>query len=126
MREYEMMNLPDLIKQVKSHPDFDKCGMLLCHNGVVRSTSRDGREVSGLKVAVDHGKLKQVIAEYKRTPGIIEIICEIADNQDLAVGDDVMILIVAGDIRDTVITVLKDALNAIKTTVTTKTEYFIA
>jgi len=119
------MNLTEMITQVKKHPDFDKAGMLLCHNGVVRRTSRDGREVSGLKVEVDHSKLKQVIAEYKNTPGIVEIICEIAENQELAVGDDVMVLIVAGDIRDTVVTVLKDALNAIKTTVTTKTEYFV-
>ncbi len=119
------MNLSDMITQVKNHSDFDKAGMLLCHNGVVRRTSRDGREVSGLKVAVDQRKLEQVIAEYKKIPGIIEIVCEIAENKDLAVGDDVMVLIVAGDIRDTVITVLKDALNAIKTTVTTKTEYFV-
>ncbi len=119
------MNLTEMIKQVKSHPNFDRAGMLLCHNGVVRNTSRDGRRVSGLKVAVDQQKLEQVINEYKKTPGVIEVVCEIADNRDLAVGDDVMVLIVAGDIRDTVITVLKDALNAIKTTVTTKTEYFI-
>ncbi len=119
------MNLTDMIAQVKSHPDFDRAGMLLCHNGVVRRTSRDGREVACLKVEVDHSRLEKVIAEYKKTPGIVEIVCEIAENKNLAVGDNVMALIVAGDIRDTVITVLKDALNAIKTTVTTKTEYFV-
>ena len=34
-------------------------------------------------------------------------------------------LVVAGDIRENVIAVLQDTLNAIKTTVTSKTEYFI-
>jgi molybdopterin synthase catalytic subunit len=35
-----------------------------------------------------------------------------------------MLLVVAGDIRDNVIATLKDTLNAIKTTVTRKTEFF--
>jgi molybdopterin synthase catalytic subunit len=40
------------------------------------------------------------------------------------VGDDVMLLAVAGDIRENVTAALSDALNAIKSTVTAKTEYF--
>ncbi len=118
------MNLMSMIDTIKKHPDYDKAGMILCHNGVVRSTSRDGRKVSGLKVVVNQEKLKQVINEYKKRPGIIEIIAEITDNKDLSVGDDVMLLVVAGDIRDNVISTLSDTLNAIKTTVTNKTEYF--
>jgi len=35
-----------------------------------------------------------------------------------------MLLVVAGDIRDNVIPALSDTLNAIKTTVTSKTEFF--
>ena len=118
------MNLTHLIDTIKKHPDYDKAGMILCHNGIVRSTSRDGRKVSGLKVTVNHEKLKQVIDENKKKPGIIEILVEIADNKNLSVGDDVMLLVVAGDIRDNVILVLSDTLNAIKTTVTSKTEFF--
>jgi len=118
------MNLTHLIDTIKKHPDYDKAGMILCHNGIVRSTSRDGRKVSGLKVIVNHKKLKQVIDENKKKPGIIEILVEIADNKDLLLGDDVMLLVVAGDIRDNVIPALKDTLNAIKTTVTSKTEFF--
>ena len=48
------MNLTHLIDKIKKHPDYDKAGMILCHNGIVRSTSRDGRKVSGLKVRVNH------------------------------------------------------------------------
>ena len=118
------MNLTHLIDTIKKHPDYDKSGMILCHNGVVRSTSRDGRKVSGLTIAVDQEKLQEVIDENKKKPGIIEILVEIADNKNLSVGDDVMLLVVAGDIRDNVILVLSDTLNAIKTTVTSKTELF--
>jgi molybdopterin synthase catalytic subunit len=120
-----IMNLDALINKVKTHPEFDKAGMLLCHNGVVRGTSRDGRKVSGLKVAVDHEKLRHVIREHKKRPGILEILVEIAEDKDLSVGDDVMFLVVAGDIRENVISALNDTLNAIKTSVTSKTEFFV-
>ena len=118
------MNLTDLTNTIKKHPDYDKAGMILCHNGVVRNTSRDGRKVSGLTITVDQEKLQEVIDEHKKKPGIIEILVAIADNKNLSVGDDVMLLVVAGDIRDNVILVLSDTLNAIKTTVTSKTEFF--
>ena len=119
------MDLTRMIDSIKKHPDYHQTGMILCHNGVVRDTSRDGRKVSGLTLSVDHEKLHQVVETYKKKPGIVEILVEIAENKKLAVGDDVMFLVVAGDIRETVINVLNDTLNAIKTTVTQKTEFFV-
>jgi molybdopterin synthase catalytic subunit len=118
------MNLTTLIENIKKHPDYQKVGMILCHNGVVRSTSRDGRKVSGLRVSVNHEKLRQITEAQKAKPGIVEILVQIAENQQLSVGEDVMLLLVAGDIRENVIPVLYDTLNAIKTTVTEKTEFF--
>lgn len=119
------MNLAVLIEKIKKHPDYDKVGMILCHNGVVRGTSRNGRKVTGLKIAVDHEKLKKIIDENKKSPGIVDILVEIDENKELSVGEDVMFLVVAGDIRDNVIMTLNDALNAIKTTVTKKTEFYL-
>ena len=120
-----MNTIERLIDTVKKHPDYRRAGMILCHNGVVRGTSRDGRKVSGLKVSVNHEKLRQVILEKKQQPGIVEILVQIEENKHLFVGDDVMFLVVAGDIRENVISVLKDTLDAIKTTVTSKTEFFV-
>jgi len=118
------MDINKMMRDIKSHPDFDRVGMVLCHNGVVRATSRDGRKVSGLKVGVDHQKLAQILTEQKHRPGILDIRVEIAEKRDLSVGDNVMLLLVAGDIRENVIAVLTETLNLIKSTVTTKTEYF--
>ena len=118
------MQLINLIDTIKKHPEYHKAGMILCHNGVVRGTSRDGRKISGLSISVDHNKLKKVIESQKKRSGIIEILVDIAENRHLKVGDDVMLLVVAGDIRENVIFVLNDTLNAIKTTVTQKTEFF--
>lgn len=118
------MKLTDLIDRMKAHPDFAKVGMMLCHVGVVRETSRDGRPVSGLDIVVDRGALETVLSEQRRRPGIVEILVEIQEGP-LKVGDEVMFIVVAGDIRDRVIPVLGDTLNAIKKGVTHKTEHFL-
>ncbi len=119
------MHAVDLLNAVKNHPQFDQAGMVLCHNGVVRSTSRDGRRVSGLRVDVDPQRLAAVVAAARQRPGIVDVQVDIAADRDLSVGDDVMVLVVAGDVRENVIRTLEDTLNAIKTTVTSKTEFFI-
>jgi len=119
------MDINLLLESIRQNPDVDKVGMVLCHNGVVRCTSRDGRAVKGLRVAVDHENLAHIIAEQKKTAGIVEITVEIAEDRDLKVGDDVMLLLVAGDIRENVIAVLTDTLNLIKSTVTEKMEFFM-
>ena len=119
------MKLTDLLDTIKKHPDYERVGMILCHNGVVRRTSRDGRRVSGLRISVNHEKLKQVINANKQKPGIIEILVEIAENRDLAVGEDLMLLLVAGDIRENVIGVLKETLDAIKSSVTEKAQFYV-
>lgn len=118
------MELQPLIEKVKRHPEFHKAGMLLCHCGVVRATSRDGRKVRGLTVAVDPAGLQALIDEQRQQPGIVDIQVAVAADRYLSVGDDVMFLVVAGDVRENVIGVLQDTLDAIKTKVTRKTEDF--
>ncbi len=118
------MDLPLLIQKIKQHPRFAEAGIILIHNGVVRKTSRNGKTVTGLRVRLDHARLKEIIGHYKQRPGILEILVEIADERRLSVGDDVMFLVVAGDIRENVIQTLSDTLDAIKTTATQKTEFF--
>ena len=118
------MNADRLIAKIKTHPAYDQVGMILCHNGVVRGTSRDGRKVTGLRVAVDRERLARVLTEQRARAGIVDVQVEIAADTDLSIGDDVMMLVVAGDIRENVIEALTETLNAIKTTVTAKTEYF--
>jgi molybdopterin synthase catalytic subunit len=119
------MTLSDMIQQIKLRPDYSHVGMILCHNGVVRSTSRNGRQVTGLRVSVDYSALDSLIEKNKHLSGIVDIQVKIFDNQTLSVGDDVMYLVVAGDIRENVIHALSTTLNEIKTTITNKTEFFI-
>ena len=47
------MTLQQMVDAIKARADFDRVGMIACHNGVVRATSRDGREVKGLSLEID-------------------------------------------------------------------------
>jgi molybdopterin synthase catalytic subunit len=95
--------------------------MILCHNGIVRGTSRDGKPVAELTVKADHHRLGEILVEMKARPGIIEVLAEVREGT-LQVGDDVMYVVVAGDIRENVFPVLEDTVNTIKRDVTRKTE----
>ena len=115
------MSLADLVGQVKQHPRYGEVGMILCHNGVVRGTSRDGTPVAELTVKADRLRLAAILGEMKNRPGIIEVLAEVREGT-LLVGDDVMYVAVAGDIRENVFPVLEDTVNTIKREVTKKTE----
>lgn len=73
---------------------------------------------------MDHEKLNALISKQKRQTGIVDIQVAAAEDRYLSVGDDVMCLVVAGDVRENVIAVLIETLDAVKTTVTRKTEDF--
>ena len=108
------MDLPAIINQMKQHPEIGNAGMVLYHNGIVRSFSREGQEVTGLEVKVDRERLDEILAEARATPGIVEVLVHINADKPLMVGDDVMFLAVAGDIRENVIDTLGRTLNRIK------------
>ena len=117
------MKLIQMLEQIKNHPDYSKAGMVLCHNGVVRENTREGEPVTGLEVMVDHDKLAQIIDANKALPGIIDILVHIEEKKELKVGDDVMYIVVAGDIREHVIDALSRTLNQIKSEATKKTQF---
>ena len=115
------MNLQEMIDKVKMHPDYPKAGMILCHNGVVRSTSRAGRPVSELTVRVERQPLQKIIDDIRQRPGIVEVLVEIREGR-LYPGEDVMFIVVAGDFRENVFSALMDMVNRIKADVTRKIE----
>ncbi|MGD9823836.1 molybdenum cofactor biosynthesis protein MoaE [Desulfobacter sp.] len=118
------MDLPAMINQIKNHPEFSKAGMVLYHNGVVRDRSRAGRPVRSLTVTVDQEKLGRILGRTRAMPGIVDVLVHINSDTPLVVGDDVMFLAVAGDIREHVIDALTYALDRIKTEATAKTQVF--
>jgi len=117
-------SLDEMVNKIKAMPGADSVGMILCHNGIVRGTSRDGRKVTGVAVTVERKKLDDNITAQKSRPGIFEILVHVNEGE-LKVGDDLLLIAVAGDLRENVIPVLTDTLNTVKKTVTSKTEHFV-
>lgn len=116
-----MSILSKMVKTIKNNPEYEKVGMILCHNGVVRRYSKDGRKVKGLKVKLDETKLKELINRIKNKPGIIDILVDIREGK-LKVGEDIMFVAIAGDIRENVFPALEEAVNIIKSDVLQKEE----
>jgi len=86
-------------------------------SGVQTKSSEPGIIAPEIYVA-----LEQIIIEQKKRPGIIDIQVRVNEGE-LSVGDDLLLIAVAGDIREHVIPVLNDTLNAVKAHVTSKTEH---
>ncbi len=121
------MDITATIQQLKSHPQFtDNVGMILVHNGVVRNWSRKGkREVKALKVLADQQKVEALRQEYLHKTGIFEIVIE-ACSGTFQPGDDLLYIVVAGDIRENIKPVLAELLDRIKTEAVSKEEIFVS
>jgi len=118
------MTLQQMVNAIKDRPDFAKVGMIACHNGVVRATSRDGRDVEGLRIEVDLDALHSIVQEMHQRSGIIEVAVHLFEGYR-EIGEDVMLVAVAGDIREHVFPVLEETVERLKKEVTHKKEYFI-
>ena len=118
-------SLNDLIQKAKSHPDIEKAGMILCHNGIVRAWDREGvKKVRGVRVTFDRQKLEEVRAWAETQPGIVCVLME-AFEGELKVGDDLLFIVVAGDIRENVLSVMRDVIDKAKATGVQKTEIYV-
>jgi len=106
---------------VKSRPGSDAIGMILSHQGVVRGTSRSAEPVSGMTLNVDRQRLAAILAEAGSWPGVFAVRAWVNEGS-LAVGDDIMRVLVAGDIRDNVFSALQRLVSAIKNDVVTEWE----
>ncbi|MFN2267927.1 MAG: molybdenum cofactor biosynthesis protein MoaE [Desulfonatronovibrio sp.] len=117
------MDLSQTIAQLKKEPGFnDNVGMLLIHNGVVRSWSRQDRaKVSQIQVTPDLDKIENIRKHFEQKPGIFKIVVETNEGL-LKPGDDLLFIIVAGDIRENVKPVLSDILDTLKKDAITKKE----
>ncbi len=118
------MSVPDIddwIRDVKSQPGSAAIGMILAHQGVVRGTSRSGEPVTGMSLATDFTRFEEVLAEAGTWPGVFAVRGWVNEGE-LSVGDDIMRLIVAGDIREHVFDGLQRLVSLIKTEVVSESE----
>jgi molybdopterin synthase catalytic subunit len=109
------------LAEVKKKADPEGLGMILVHNGIVRATSKQGHPVRGMNLSYDEEKLETVVSEQKKKDGILDIKVWI-NRGDLKVGDDIMLLLVAGRFRTDVLPVFELLLSAIKQEIVSERE----
>jgi molybdopterin synthase catalytic subunit len=115
------MNIQEMIHKARKHRDAERIGMIASHLGIVRGTSRDGRPVTRIKVAYDHGCMDNIIKDIKAMQGIIEVLIDTSEG-DLEIGDEILAVVIAGDIRENVFDALITAVNRIKAEAVRKQE----
>ncbi|MDO4489741.1 MAG: molybdenum cofactor biosynthesis protein MoaE [Lachnospiraceae bacterium] len=117
------------LKEAKQHESAPKIGMYLTHNGIVRQSARakvrlgdqDAAPVSGMLFSYDQEKVDQIIQETYAQEGIYYIRVWLNEGQ-LEVGDDIMFVLIGGDIRPHVIDALQYLVGRIKTECVVETE----
>jgi len=117
------MDISKTIAEMKQDPAFTKnVGMLLVHNGMVRSWSRgDHSPVNQVEVIADQDKVEQIRCEIEKLMGIYKVVVE-ARSGVMQSGDDLLFLIVAGDIRENVKPAFAKLLDRIKAEAISKKE----
>jgi molybdopterin synthase catalytic subunit len=116
-----MPTLNDLIEKIKREMDPLKVGMIACHNGTVRGTSRAGQLTEYLDIDVDAYVWESILQEMRSEPGIAAVEAYLFTGRR-RIGEDVMYIAVAGDIRENVLPVLEKTLNRLKQSAVKKQE----
>ncbi len=109
------------LQEAKQDPRAAQCGMFLTHNGVVRETARarvrEGDEnaaaVTGMHFSYDEEKVNAAIEKTYQMEGINYIKVWLNEGE-LEVGDDIMFVLIGGDIRPHVVDALQALVGTIK------------
>jgi molybdopterin synthase catalytic subunit len=118
------------LKEAKSDMEALNVGMYLVHNGTVRKTPKakvrkgvdDGSEVLKMDFSYDKAKVDKAVEKAKKMDGIFYVKVWMNEGR-LQVGDDIMYVLVGGDIRPHVIDALQALVEEIKTQCVTEIEH---
>ncbi len=117
------------LKEAKQAPQAEGIGMYLFHNGVVRRSAKalvragdlSAAPVSGMRFSYDAAAVEAAVAEARTLPGIRYVRVWLNEGA-LAVGDDIMLVLIGGDIRPHVVDALQQLVGRIKNECVTETE----
>jgi molybdopterin synthase catalytic subunit len=109
------------LKEIKTACPPDQLGMILVHNGIVRATSKEGEPVGSMKLSYDKAALEKAVQRFKSVDGIVDIRAWINEGT-LKIGDDIMVVCVAGRFRKDVLPVFQELIGLIKTEIVKEEE----
>ena len=125
MRKVTPPSMDAWLLEAKRHESAPKIGMYLTHNGVVRQSARakdtSAKPVTGMRFSYDREKVDAVIADAYKMDGIYYIKVWLNEGE-LSLGDDIMYVLVGGDIRPHVVDALQYLVGRIKSECVTETE----
>lgn len=120
-----MPSIDAWLAEAKADEGFRSCGMYLIHNGTVRETPRAqvrgvgtdgvaaGGKVGGMTFSYDAAEVERAISDARQMPGISYVRVWLNEGE-LAVGDDIMLVLIGGDIRPHVIDALQRLVGTLK------------
>ncbi|MFC1885323.1 molybdenum cofactor biosynthesis protein MoaE [Thermodesulfobacteriota bacterium] len=117
------MDLNKMIQSIKEEPNFDKVGMVASHLGIVRGNSLKGGEVIGVDVVFNKISIDKIINDIQNMKGIFKVLVYTVSGT-LKVGDEIMAVVVSGDVRENVFPSLVKAVDRIKKEAVEKKEIF--
>ena len=124
----EIPSMDQWLREAKAHESAPKIGMYLTHNGIVRRSAKarvrygeDAQDVTGMVFSYDRSKVDAVLEDAKKLDGIYYIRLWLNEGE-LKVGDDIMYVLIGGDIRPRVVDALNYIVGRIKNECVTETE----
>lgn len=131
MEKQNKPSLDEWIAEAKNAENASDCGMYLFHNGVVRATPKakvrlgeqTDRTVQAVKFSFDAEKAAEAKRHALEMPGIFYVNVWLNEGT-LSVGDDLMLVLVGGDIRPHVIDALQSLVGELKNSCVIEQEIF--
>ena len=124
-------SIEEWLRQAKSDESAPKCGMYLVHNGTVRADAKakvrlgeeNTEEVRGMLFSYDEKKVSAAVESAKKLPGIYYVRVWLNEGR-LKPGDDIMLVLIGGDIRPRVVDALNILVGELKDNCVTETELY--
>lgn len=127
----EIPSMDQWLQEAKRHESAPKIGMYLTHNGIVRQSAKakvrqgaeDTKPVIEMAFSYDQAKVDAILADAYKLDGIYYIKVWLNEGR-LQVGDDIMYVLIGGDIRPHVVDALQYLVGRIKNECVTETEIY--
>lgn len=119
------------LREARESESAANCGMYLVHNGTVRRTAKarvrmqaeDTPPVRGMLFSYDAEKVERAVSAARAMPGIAYVRVWLNEGE-LKLGDDIMFVLIGGDIRPHVVDALQALVGTLKRDCVTEQELF--
>ena len=134
MTEKKMLPSMDVwMKEAKAHESAEKIGMYLTHNGIVRKSAKakvrlgeeNSKDVKAMLFSYDQKKVDEAVKETMQMDGIYYVRTWL-NSGELVVGDDIMYVLIGGDIRPHIVDALQFLVGKLKNECVEETEIYEA